>query len=80
MRERAKRLIDDVYKKHSRGTVVLLGHGGVNAAIMSVIMNKTIREVFEMAEWGNTNVTIFEIYEDKSHKIHCLNCTKHLEH
>ncbi len=76
---RAKMLKEEIYEKHKGKTVLLVGHGGINAAMLAAIMDKTYQEIFDMAEWQNTNVTIFEIKEDKSHKIHCLNCTKHLE-
>lgn len=79
MKKRAKKAIDDAYEKHKDGTVVFIGHGGINAALVGVVMNKSYVESFLMEDWKNTNVTIFEIYEDKKHKIHCLNCTKHLE-
>jgi len=77
--KRAKKLIDEIYEKHKEDTVLLLGHGGINAAIISAVTGKPLLEVFGMAKWKNTNVNIFEIDEDKNHKIHCLNCTKHLE-
>ncbi len=76
---RAKMLMEEIYEKHKDKTVLLVGHGGINASLLAVITNKTYKDVFLMADWQNTNVTIFEIKEDKSHKIHCLNCTKHLK-
>lgn len=79
VKERGKKAIDKSYEKYPNGTVLFMGHGGVNAAIISAIMNKGFQEVFDMEDWKNTNVSIFEIYEDKSHKIHCLNCARHLE-
>jgi len=77
--ERAQKLIDSIYQKHSRSTVLLIGHGAVNAAIISAITKMDFRDVIHMEKWRNTNVSIFEINEDRSHKMHCLNCTNHLE-
>ena len=77
--ERAKKFIDGVYERYKDSTVLFMGHGGINSAVISVIIGKEFQEVFDMESWRNTNVNVFEIYEDKSHKIHCLNCVKHLE-
>ena len=79
MMERAKKFIDEAYEKHSKDTILVLAHGGINAAMIGTILGKTYPDMFLMHEWKNTNVTVVEISEDKSHKIHCINCVKHLE-
>ena len=76
MRIRVKSLIDEVYSKYQNKTVVFVGHGGINKAIIALVKGEGVD--YDLVNSGNTAVTIFEIYEDNKHKIHCLNCTKHL--
>ena len=78
MEKRAKKFIDKAYESHKKETILVLAHGGINAAILAVITGSSYADVFLMEDWHNTNVTVLEIYEDKSHKIHCMNCTRHL--
>ena len=73
--KRAKKLVDEIYRGHKKGTVVLIGHNSINKSIIH-IMTGQAREGIKQS---NTGVSIFEINENKKHKIHCLNCTKHLE-
>ncbi len=79
MKKRAKKFLDEAYEKHKKDTILILGHGGINAAMLGIIMGKDYAEAFLMHDWKNTNVTELEIYEDKSHKIHLINCVKHLD-
>jgi broad specificity phosphatase PhoE len=77
MRKRIKELIDEVYSKYSDKTVLFVGHGGINKSLILLIRGQDINHDFE--NQGNTAINIFEISEDYQHKIHCLNCTKHLD-
>ena len=79
MKKRAKQFLDEAYEKHKNDTILVLAHGGINAAMLGVIMGKDYPEAFLMHDWKNTNVTELEIKEDKSHKIHVINCVKHLD-
>jgi broad specificity phosphatase PhoE len=78
-RKRAKKTLDSIYRKHKGETVVLVGHGGINRAMIALILKKPARHLEKIPMQYNTAVNIFEITEDKHHKIHLLNCTKHLE-
>ena len=77
MRKRAKELLDEVYSKYSDKTVLFVAHNGINKALILLIREQDVDYNFE--EQDNTAINIFEIYEDFQHKIHCLNCTKHLD-
>jgi len=79
MQLRVKKLIDDVYTKYPNGTVLFVGHGHINKALLTVIENKSPNHILKYKNPSNTAVSIFEIKEDKNHKIHLLNCTKHLD-
>jgi len=79
MRKRAKKFLDKIYSKYPKSTVLFIAHGAINKAFISLIMNKSTKYMDEMNVPLNTSVYIFEISEDKNHKVHLLNCIKHLE-
>ena len=75
MKKRAKTVIDIAYKKYPTGTILLIGHGGINKAITSMLLNKNVDEL-ETQE--NTAINIFEITEDGNH-LHLMNSVEHLK-
>ncbi len=76
--ERAKEFLDDTCQKNRNKTVLIVCHGGIKNAFITIIHNKSYLE-FRSWEWTkNTGVSEFEIKEDGNHKIHFLNCIKHL--
>jgi len=79
MRRRAKKILDKAYSKFPNGCVLFVGHNGINKALISVIMKKPTAYMSKILSQHNTAVNIFEIKEDGKHKIHLLNCKKHLE-
>ena len=79
MQKRTKKILDRAYKKHPNSTVLFVGHGAINIALVSIIANRPVQEVKQELISFNTSVSIFEIREDKNHKVHLLNCVKHLE-
>ncbi len=79
MQKRAKKLLDKVYNKYPDKTVLFVGHNGINKAIISVILNKSAKDMDKIESQHNTSISIFEIKEDKNHVVHLMNCTKHLE-
>lgn len=78
MQARAKKLIDEICKKYNDKTVLFVGHAGFNRVLIAQIIGAK-NPFKDVSDQLNTSVNIFEIFEDKTHKIHCLNCTKHLE-
>jgi broad specificity phosphatase PhoE len=79
MRKRVGRLLTAAYRKYPYGSVLFVGHNGINKALISVILNKPASEMNKINRLINTSVSIFEIRKDKKHKVKLLNCTKHLE-
>ena len=77
--KRAKDFIDETYKKHKSETVMFVGHNGINNAMIAVILNKQADQINKLDRQLNTAVNIFDIEEDMNHKIHLLNCIKHLD-
>ncbi len=76
--DRAKAFLDKIIPKHKDGTVVLVGHNGINKSLMAVIMGKDYTGIDDIENQHNTGVNIFEIDEDRNHKIHILNDVSHL--
>ncbi len=78
MKDRARKFIDKILEQYSNKTILLVSHAGFNRCLIAQITGA--KDPFkDVPDQQNTAVNIFEIYEDKSHKIHCLNCIKHLE-
>lgn len=73
--KRARHFFERILKKHKDETVLVVAHNGINKSLISAITGRKDRNY----KLDNTNVCIFEIDEDKNHRIHAFNCTKHLE-
>jgi len=78
MAVRAKKILDDAYKKYKGKTVVFVSHGALIRVLTTIIMNKHLDKINELEEPLNTGLSIFEIKEDNNHKIVLINCGKHL--
>ena len=76
--DRAKKFLDEVLHKHRNDTVLLVTHAGIGLALTCVITNKPLKDIGEIERLKNTSINIFEIDEEKNHKIILFNCTKHL--
>lgn len=77
--KRAREMLDSAYAAYPEGTVVFVGHGGINKAITSVILGIPAGEMDAIARQRNTSVSVFTLREDKNHELHLLDCVKHLE-
>ena len=75
---RAKKVLDWLYERHRNQTVVLVGHGGINRAMISVIFGRDEEHMNSLPGQYNTAVNIFDIEEDSNHKVHLMNCVEHL--
>lgn len=76
--ERARRFLDTLLHNHKNKTVLVVSHGGLTRALVCVIKSLPPKEIFNIEKLGNTSISIFEIEEDKNHKIILYNCNKHL--
>lgn len=79
MYQRAKNFLDKVINKHHNDTILFVTHNGIAKVIISVITNIPLEKILDMENLGNTSISIYKIDEDKNHKIHLFNCTKHLD-
>lgn len=65
-------------EEHKNQAVLLVGHNGIDKALIAVIMNKTFKEMGSIENLHNTSINIYEIDENKNHKVILFNSTKHL--
>jgi len=79
MFNRAKRFLDKTIKKHHKGTVLFVCHGGIKKALVCAITGKKSEDMPLTQNFKNTSVSIFEIDKKGDHKIYVLNCIKHLD-
>jgi broad specificity phosphatase PhoE len=77
--ERAKLILDKVYKKYKGKTVLFVSHGMFIKILTTMLMNKPLDKFKEIGFLVNTSVNIFEIKEDNNHNIILINCGKHLD-
>ncbi len=75
MAKRVKKVLDKTYKARPNGIVVFVGHSGINKSVERVILNQPLKKI---SCQSNASISVFEIREDKNHKVHLLNCTSHL--
>lgn len=79
MLARAEAFVHRILRKHLNDTVLFVTHNEMKKALICAITGKPAKDIFTMEKADNTAVSIFEIEEDRSHKIHVLRCAKHLE-
>jgi len=76
---RATIVIDEIRKKHLNENIIIVCHGGIKYALLSVLYNKKISEISSWGRIKNTSVSIFETNENNQFVPVIFNCTKHLE-
>ena len=79
MYKRAERFLHEILSKHKNDTILFVTHAGIKKALVAVITGKKHFEIKEIENPLNTSVSIFDIDEDKNHKIHVFNCINHLD-
>jgi broad specificity phosphatase PhoE len=77
--KRAESFLHEIIHKHHNDSVLFVCHGGVGKALIAVVTGKSHTEIKSIESLQNTSVSIFEIDEDKNHKIVCINCAEHLK-
>lgn len=76
---RASNFLHKILSHHHNDTVLFTAHNGINKAMIAVITGKSPDDIKSIENLHNTSVCIFDIDEDKNHKIHVFNCKKHLD-
>ena len=76
--DRAERFLHKILLKHPNDTILFVGHNSINRAMIGAVMGKTWEEIRTLKGHKNTSISIFEIDENRNHKIHLMGCVKHL--
>jgi len=76
---RARDFFLEILAKHSKETVLVVGHAGINKFIRMAICSDDPTDFKTISKQSNTAVSIFEVNEDGQHNIHIENCSKHLQ-
>ncbi|MBP9748495.1 MAG: histidine phosphatase family protein [Candidatus Pacebacteria bacterium] len=74
--ERAKEILQKIKGKHLDGKILIVGHGGINRVLISLI---TEQELSSIERQHETGLNHFEINADGTHKVHLSNDTSHLK-
>lgn len=77
--KRAQNFLEKLLENFNDKNILLVGHGGINHAIISNLLKQSWVETFGEQKPRNTSVTIFEFDDDKKPKLILFDCTKHLE-
>lgn len=78
MMARTKEFLDFLCENYTNKTVLSVTHAGIARCFVATITGA--KDPFkDVGDQHNTAVNIFEVFEDDTHKIHCLNCIKHLK-
>ncbi|MFC1710729.1 histidine phosphatase family protein [Nanoarchaeota archaeon] len=77
--DRAKKLIGKISEEHHGKKVLLVGHQGINTALITYLLGKPQDNMGELGSLKNTSITIFEFNEDKNPILKLMNCVKHLD-
>ncbi len=75
---RAENFLHKIISRHYSDAVLFVGHNGINKALIAVITGKKQEDIRGIDNQHNTSVNIFELGEDKKHRMLCSNCVKHL--
>lgn len=76
--DRVSSFLMKTYAKHKNDRILFVGHGAMGRVLIAIMLNKPIGQFAELPWLGNTSISLFEVSEDKRHKIHLLNDIAHL--
>jgi len=76
---RAKKFINNLIKKSPEKKILIVGHNGINMALIANILNKSFKEYQEIKPQFNCAVSIFNLNKNNPTKIELWNCIKHLD-
>jgi broad specificity phosphatase PhoE len=77
--ERARSFYNYLLKKHENDSILLIGHGGINKALIGIITGSSSKDFSTMERLDNTSISVFQIDNDRNYKVVAVNDTKHLK-
>ncbi len=78
LRKRAKLFLEKIMKKHGNENVLFLSHGGIGKVIVSIIKKTPMTKFPKEGHLHNASISVFELNENKKHKVRLFNYTKYL--
>jgi probable phosphoglycerate mutase len=77
--ERAKKFFKYLIKHHSDEAILIVGHNGINIALMTVILEKKWTDLLNFYDTHTASISIFESKRNKSFKTILFDSTDHLK-
>ncbi len=77
--DRAKKFLTELLEKYTNETILLVGHNGIDNALIAVILGKTHEDIKAMESLRNTGISIFEFNKESESTIEIFNSASHLE-
>jgi broad specificity phosphatase PhoE len=65
--------------KHEDDSILLIGHGEINKALIGIITGGSAKDFSTMENLENTSISVFQIDNDKNYKVVAVNNTQHLK-
>jgi len=75
---RIKKFYKKLVDKHTKDTLLVVGHGGSICLLEGIIYGKNLEESMKLEKLKNTAISEFDIDNKGNYKIICRNCEKHL--
>jgi probable phosphoglycerate mutase len=76
---RLSSFLEKTAQRHRNHTVLYVGHGGMGRILTALILHRSFEELQRIPRIENASISIFEINEDKRHKLYMLNDVQHLD-
>ncbi len=77
--ERAGRFYSFLLNKHENDSILLIGHRGINKALIGIITGSSSKDFSTMVKLDNTSISVFQIDNDRNFKVVAVNDTQHLK-
>ena len=78
MAERIYEVVFELLKEHVEDTILLVGHSGINRALIGKIRGN-VERYFDKIGQRNTCLNILDVDSDENFKEVLINCTEHLD-
>ena len=79
VKERIFSFLKNLIENYKNKTILIVGHGGVNKIIFSILLSKPIEDIFNTINQNNACINILEIENLGKIKTHLINSIDHLE-
>jgi broad specificity phosphatase PhoE len=77
--DRASGLLENLLRVHEHDTLLLVGHNGINRALIAAIKGEGHESISQIPHLENTSLTVYELDKDRTYESHIFNCAIHLK-